>query len=350
MSEMERIAVLLEYGAGIETIKSALPLKPIRALIPDHTIAVRELVQGHAGGDPNPRAFVLLLAVAARMAVPGELFRQIAQMQLGLSRNDHMALVERFQGVTLAEMGRTALLVEEARSKDPLSRTDSVRDLVLAVAAAQQGFKGDGPARRDLQRLRAGAERAVSEVVDDANAKVAQAVRAGAGASLDAQVDTENNLLALRKCQSFAPSGRARRQGLRHARPHAGDVRRKSGTLLAGLAGAGLPPPRPARPRSRRRSRSTGPCACWSSPAMPTRRIASGGTGWNCCGGSSRDGPRRGGAPSLSLPRFAVEGTLSRLPFPLLLAGRVGEGAPPKTAPSNSTGTRAARPGGSYSR
>lgn len=201
--EMEAIAVLLRFGAAVENMKSLLPLKPIRVITPDHLLVIRELIQNNSGGNPAT-AFVLAMAATARMAVPAELVRHISQMQTGLSRGNHLNLTERLQSVTLAAMDQAAARIERAREGDPLDRADAVRELVQAVAAAQQGFKVEGQAKRDLLRLRASAEQAVLEIVVDAGQRVTAAIEGGAAAPLEDQVKAENNLLALRKCGVFA--------------------------------------------------------------------------------------------------------------------------------------------------
>jgi len=203
--EMEAIAVLLRFGAAVENMKSLLPLKPIRVITPDHLLVIRELIQNNSGGNPHT-AFVLAMAAAARMAVPADLVRHISQMQTGLSRGNQLSLTEQLQSVTLAAMDQAAARIERARDGDPLDRADAVRELVLAVAAAQQGFKVEGQAKRDLARLKASAEQAVVEIVVDAGQRVTSAIEGGPAAPLDDQVKAENNLLALRKCGSFAAS------------------------------------------------------------------------------------------------------------------------------------------------
>jgi hypothetical protein len=237
---MEAIAVLLRFGAAIENMKSLLPLKPIRVITPDHLLVIRELIQNNSGGNLNA-AFVLAMAATARMAVPADLVRHISQMQTGLSRGNQLSLTEQLQSVTLAAMDQAAGRIERSRDGDPLDRADAVRELVLAVAAAQQGFKVDGQAKRDLARLRASAEQAVVEIVVDAGQRVTAAIEGGAAAPLEDQVKAENNLLALRKCGGFAGSvgldGKVNEVLGRVALT----FRQRSTVLLNGLGSAAMP-------------------------------------------------------------------------------------------------------------
>jgi hypothetical protein len=131
----------------------------------------------------------------------------------------------------------------EADRGNLVGMADSARSLVTGLVAAEKALKHDPRARHKLGALRKTAEQTVTRVVGSAKDTVVAAIAVGPEAPLDRLIETENSILALRKCQSFAGQ-----IGLDTAVTGAlagilGEVRRKADRLFASVGRKGAAQP-----------------------------------------------------------------------------------------------------------
>jgi hypothetical protein len=184
-------------------LKDELPPRPISDLSDEQMGRMRRIVAAAAAGDPE-RTYVLVLACMVRMAQPMAFLKSFMGMTLGLSAADRALVYDRLTGLVVGAVGDRAQDLREVRRDDLVGIADRARALVIGVTAAEKVLKSDPDTRRRLGEARKTAELAVAQLVDDATDQLATAIAIGPDAPLDAQIETENSILALRKCQTFA--------------------------------------------------------------------------------------------------------------------------------------------------
>jgi hypothetical protein len=202
-AEVTEIRALCQVADAIETLKDELPPRPISDLSDEQMGRMRRIVAAAAAGDPE-RTYVLVLACMVRMAQPMAFLKSFMGMTLGLSAADRALVYDRLTGLVVGAVGDRAQDLREVRRDDLVGIADRARALVIGVTAAEKVLKSDPDTRRRLGEARKTAELAVAQLVDDATDQLATAIAIGPDAPLDAQIETENSILALRKCQTFA--------------------------------------------------------------------------------------------------------------------------------------------------
>jgi hypothetical protein len=160
-------------------------------------------------------------------------------MTLGLSGADKPLVYARLSRLLMTDISSQAEQLNATDRENLVGLADNARTLVTGVVAAEKVLKNDPQARRQLNEMRKTAEKTVSRVVDSAKDTVVAALATGSAAPLEAQIKTENSILALRKCQTFANE-----IGLDRAVNGAlggivGDVRQKADALFSAARGKG---------------------------------------------------------------------------------------------------------------
>jgi hypothetical protein len=106
----------------------------------------------------------------------------------------------------VADMHNRAKALEGSAPSDAVACVELAHGLVTGLAATNRMIRSTDPEmRRRLTALHDTAAVAVGQAMDDARDAVTGVVETGGSAPLADQVVAEKNLLALRKCQGFAP-------------------------------------------------------------------------------------------------------------------------------------------------
>ncbi|GGF13585.1 hypothetical protein GCM10011611_19140 [Aliidongia dinghuensis] len=203
LPELIEVATLLELAPAVERLKAELPPRPIHGLADEQMGQIRRIIADSTGGDAQ-KVYVMVLIAMVRMAKRADFLESIMGMTLGLAATDKSAVYMRLSRLVMTEISDRARQMAETDRANLVGLADSARSLVTGVVAAERALKNDPQARRELSEMRKSAEKTVSQVVDTAKGAVTVAIAEGPGAGLEAQVETENNILALRKCQTFA--------------------------------------------------------------------------------------------------------------------------------------------------
>lgn len=201
--ELNEISALLHVADGIEALKQALPPQPIRSLTDEQMGLIRRTIAEGAKGDAD-RTYVMVLMVMVRMAKRADFLESIMGMTLGLSGADRPAVFARLARLVMSEVADRARHLGATDRANLVGLADSARNLVTGLVAAEKALKNDPRARHQLSELRKTAEKTVTQVVDNAKGTVVAAISVGPDAPLDSLIETENSILALRKCQTFA--------------------------------------------------------------------------------------------------------------------------------------------------
>ena len=235
LAELNEIAALLQAAHGIDALKEELPPRPIRTLSDEQMGFIRRTIAEGAKGDAG-QTYVMVLIVMVRMAKRADFLESIMGMTLGLSGADKPLVYARLSRLVMTEVTDRARQLNTTDRGNLVEMADSARNLVTGLVAAEKALKNDPKARHQLNEMRKTAEKTVTQVVDNAKDTVVAAISVGAGAPLDALIETENSILALRKCQTFA-----NQIGLDRAVTGAlggivGEVRQKADKLFASVA------------------------------------------------------------------------------------------------------------------
>lgn len=236
LSELKQVVALVQLAEPIETLKRSLPPAPIGTLSDEQMGSIRRALTVNAAHDAE-RAYALVLAMMVRMARRTDFLESIMGMTLVLSAEDKEAVHIRLSRLVMTEVSDRIEQLSQANRHDLIGMADGARHLVSGVLAAEKAFKDDPKARRALTEARRTAEATVTKVVDTAKDSVTAAIEIGPEAPPAMQIETENSILALRKCQSFA--GQIGLQPVVNGALGTiiGEVREKTAALFDTLAG-----------------------------------------------------------------------------------------------------------------
>jgi hypothetical protein len=235
LAELSEISAVLHAAEGIEILKEELPPRPIRTLADEQMGLIRRTIAEHAKGDPE-RTYVMVLSVMARVAKRADFLENIMSMTLGLSAADKPVVYARLARLVMAEMADRARQLSDTDRGNLVGLADNARSLVTGLVAAEKALKNDPRARHELGEMRKSAEKTVTQVVGTAKSAVVAAISVGAAAPLEALVETENSLLALRKCQTFAGQIGLDKAVVGALGGIVGEVRDKADKLFAAVA------------------------------------------------------------------------------------------------------------------
>lgn len=235
-AELAEIAALCQVADAVESLKEALPARPVPPLTDEQMGLVRRIISKSAVGHAD-RTYVLVLTVMVRMEKPLDFLGSFMGMTLGLSAADRALVHDRLSRLIVSDVGDRAHRLRSACRNDLAGIADSARALVFGVAAAEKLLKNDPDTRRQLGEARKTAETAVTQLIEDVEGRLATAIAIGAEAPFDTLVETENNLLALRKCQTFAIQIGLDRGIDRALGKVVADVRGRVQTLFDAIAG-----------------------------------------------------------------------------------------------------------------
>ncbi|HLZ67664.1 MAG TPA: hypothetical protein VKQ29_15640 [Aliidongia sp.] len=203
LAELKEIVALLQVAREVEALRRELPPRPIRTLGDEQMGLIRRAIAEGAKGDPEI-AYVMVLIVMVRMAKRADFLEGIMGMTLGLSTADKPAVYARLCRLVMTEVTDRARQLSATDRGNLVGLADNARSLVTGLVAAEKALKNDPKARQQLNEMRKTAEKTVTQVVDNAKGSVVAAISIGAAAPLESQIETENSILALRKCQTFA--------------------------------------------------------------------------------------------------------------------------------------------------
>ena len=234
--ELIQISALIHVADAIESLKRALPPRPVSALGDEQMGLIRRTLTEAAGQDAE-RSYALVLAMMVRMAKRTDFLDSLMGMTLALSAADKQAVHLRLARLVMAEVSDRIQQLGAAKRSDLVGLADGACHLVTGMAAAEKAFRNDPKARRQLSEARRTAETTVTMVVDQAKDSVSAAIEIGPDAPVAALIDAENGILALRKCQTFADQ-----IGLQPVVTGAlggivGEVRHRTARLFDALAG-----------------------------------------------------------------------------------------------------------------
>ena len=235
-AELVEIGALLQVAASIERLKTELPPRPIRRLGDEQMGLVRRIIAEGAAGDAD-KIYVMVLTMMVRTAARAEFLEIIMGMTLGLSGADKAQVYGRLSRLLMSDINAQAEQLNATDRDNLIGLADTARSLVTGVVAAEKALKNDPQARRQLTEMRKTAEKTVTRVVDTAKDTVVSALGEGADAPLDSQVRTENSILALRKCQTFANQIGLDRTVNGALGGIVGEVREKANMLFAAVRG-----------------------------------------------------------------------------------------------------------------
>lgn len=203
LEELNEISALLRAAEAIDALKEELPPRPIRSLTDDQMGLIRRTIAEGAKGDAD-LTYVMVLIVMVRMAKRADFLESIMGMTLGLSGADKPVVYARLARLVMSEVTDRARQLGATDRGNLVGLADSARNLVTGLVAAERALKNDPRARHQLSEMRKTAEKTVTQVVDNAKDTVVAAISVGPDAPLDSLIETENSILALRKCQTFA--------------------------------------------------------------------------------------------------------------------------------------------------
>ena len=203
LEELNEIAALLRAAEAIAALKADLPPRPIRSLGDEQMGLIRRTVAEGAKGDAD-LTYVMVLIVMVRMAKRADFLESIMGMTLGLSVADKPEVYARLSRLVMSEVTDRARHLGETDRANLVGMADSARNLVTGLVAAEKALRNDPRARHQLSEMRKTAEKTVTQVVGSATNTVVAAIGVGPDAPLDSLIETENSILALRKCQTFA--------------------------------------------------------------------------------------------------------------------------------------------------
>lgn len=203
LEELNEIVSILRAAASIDALKDELPPKPIRQLTDEQMGSIRRIIADGANGNAD-QVYVMVLIVMVRMAKRADFMEAIMSMTLGLSGSDKPMVYSRLARLVMSEVNDRAKRLGATDRGNLVGLADSARSLVNGLVAAEKALKNDPRARHQLSEMRKTAEKTVTQVVDNAKDTVVNAIKVGKDAPLEALVETENSILALRKCQTFA--------------------------------------------------------------------------------------------------------------------------------------------------
>lgn len=203
IEELNEIAAIMQVADAIETMKHDLPPRPIRELSDEQMGMIRRVIADSANGDAE-RIYVMVLVVMVRMVKPADFLDAIMSMTLGLSSSDKPLVYSKLARLVMSDVNDRAKRLGSTDRGNLVGLADSARSLVNGLVAAEKALKNDPRARRQLSEMRKTAEKTVTQVVDNAKGNVVAAIAVGKDAPLEALVETENSILALRKCATFA--------------------------------------------------------------------------------------------------------------------------------------------------
>lgn len=203
IEELKEIKALLQAAEPIDALKAELPARPIRTLGDEQMGAIRRIVAESAKGDPD-QTYVMVLTAMVRMTKRADFLESIMGMTLGLSGADKPVVYARLSRLVMTEVTDRARELSATDRGNLVGLADNARHLVTGLVAAEKVLKNDPRARHQLSEMRKTAEKTVTQVVDNAKGTVVAAISAGADAPLDSLIETENSIMALRKCQTFA--------------------------------------------------------------------------------------------------------------------------------------------------
>lgn len=201
--ELVEISALMQVAPAVDKLKENLPPRPIRELSDEQMGAIRRTIADGAAGDAE-KTYVMVLTVMVRMAKRADFLESIMGMTLGLTSADKPPVYSRLSRLLMTEISDQAEQLNATDRENLVGLADNARTLVTGVVAAEKALKNDPKARRQLNEMRKTAEKTVTEVVGTAKDTVVAAIAEGHGAPLDSLIKTENSILALRKCQTFA--------------------------------------------------------------------------------------------------------------------------------------------------
>ena len=241
--ELVEMSALLHVAEAVDKLKENLPARPIRELGDEQMGLIRRAIADGAAGDAE-KTYVMILTAMVRMAKRADFLERIMGMTLGLSGADRPAVYSRLSRLLMTEISDQANLLNATDRENLVGLADNARTLVTGVVAAEKVLKNDPKARRQLNEMRKTAEKTVTQVVGTATDTVVAAIGVGHDAPLESLIKTENSILALRKCQTFA-----NQIGLDRAVNGAlggivGEVRQKATKLFAAVGGNGGGPAR----------------------------------------------------------------------------------------------------------
>jgi len=203
IEELNQISALLQAAESIDLLKEELPPKPIRSLTDEQMGMIRRTIADGAKGDAD-QVYVMVLIVMVRMAKRADFLENIMGMTLGLSSADKPVVYARLSRLVMTEVTDRAKQLSATDKGNLVGLADNARNLVNGLVAAEKALKNDPRARHQLSEMRKTAEKTVTQVVDNAKGTVVAAISVGPDAPLESLIETENSLLALRKCQTFA--------------------------------------------------------------------------------------------------------------------------------------------------
>ncbi|HEV2678115.1 MAG TPA: hypothetical protein VGV37_26545 [Aliidongia sp.] len=242
LDELLEISALLHVAEAVDKLKADLPPRPIRGLGDEQMGLIRRIIADGAAGDAQ-KTYVMVLLVMVRMAKRASFLESIMGMTLGLSGADKPAVYSRLSRLLMTEINDQAEQLIATDRENLVGLADGARTLVNGVVAAEKALKNDPKARRQLSEMRKTAEKTVTQVVGTAQGTVAAAIAIGPGAPLDSLIKTENSILALRKCQTFASQIGLDRAVTGALGGIVGEVRQKADKLFAAVGGKGAPVP-----------------------------------------------------------------------------------------------------------
>lgn len=203
LEELNEISALLLAAEAINTLKEELPPRPIRSLTDEQMGMIRRTIADSAKGNAD-QIYVMVLIVMVRMAKRADFLENMMSMTLGLSGSDKPLVYARLSRLVMTEVTDRARTLSDTDKGNLVGLADNARNLVSGLVAAEKALKNDPRARHQLSEMRKTAEKTVTQVVDNAKGTVVAAISVGPEASLESLIETENSLLALRKCATFA--------------------------------------------------------------------------------------------------------------------------------------------------
>lgn len=211
------VAIFLEIGPIIESLKADLSPKPLPALETEHVAAIEQAAQAAANQSTTFVYYVLLLA-ASRLSTPADLLTVLHDLNLGKARKEQPVLFAQLSGLVVSNLEeRTARFDNGDAAQQPATPEAAIEIAERLIASvdttnAVMDLLSEPIYRERLQAVRSAVRDMVqTAVLDTAPQSILAAMPApnGLGSPTvdeDAQLSAEDHARALRRCEAMADS------------------------------------------------------------------------------------------------------------------------------------------------
>lgn len=215
--QAREVAIFLEIGPIVESLKADLSPKPLPALEAEHIAAIEQAIQT-AASQSVANVYYILLLVASRLATPADLLTILHDLNLGKARKEQPVLFAQLSGLVVSNLEERTARFDHAETVRHLATPEAAIEIAERLIAsvdttnAVMDLLSEPIYRERLQAVRTAVRDMVqTSVLDTATSGILAAMPPPGAAGIqevdeDAQQTAEDHARALRRCEALADS------------------------------------------------------------------------------------------------------------------------------------------------